>query len=76
MTVSDIKDQLSLFTDYELEKIAEAVAKERDERDFARRNELTEAFVKAWKALEEDGATIFFSGEYSEAISLEDLEIE
>lgn len=76
MTMSDFFEQLPDFTDYELEKITDAIAMEIDKRAFARRKKLKEAFFKAWKDLEEDGATIFFSGEYSEAISLEDLEIE
>ena len=73
----NLKEQISLFTDYELEKIAETVAKEIDKRAFARRKELKEAFFKAWKDLEDDGATICFKeSQMLEAICLEDLKIE
>lgn len=73
MTVSDIKHQLSFFTDYELVKIIEAVAKERDERALAKREELTKAFVKAWKDLADAGIEIYFE---NEPVYLEDLDFE
>ena len=77
MTVSDFFEQLPDFTDYELEKITDAINMEIDKRAFAKRKELKEAFFKAWKDLEEDGATIFFKdSQMLEAICLEDLAIE
>ena len=78
MTVLDInKDQLRLLTDYELESIIETVSKEIDNRTIARRENLKEAFFKAWKDLEEDGATIFCKESYMlEKVNLNDLEIE
>ena len=77
MTVSDFFEQLPDFTDYELEKITDAIAMEIDKRTFARRKELKEAFFKAWNELEEDGATFYlYDGECPEPISLVDLKIE
>ena len=73
MTVSDIKDQLSLFTDYELGKIIEIVAKERDKRALAKREELTKAFIKAWNDLANEGIEIYFE---NEPVYLEDLNFE
>ena len=77
MTTSDFFEQLPDFTDYELEKITDAINMEIDKRASARREELKKAFFKAWKDLEEDGAAIFFKESYMlEAIDLNDLEIE
>lgn len=71
MTVSDIKDQLSLFTDYELEKIIDEIAKEKSKRLFARRRELTETFIEAWNALANEGVEIYLEGE---PVLLEDID--
>ena len=77
MTTSDFFEQLPDFTDYELEKITDAINMEIDKRARARRENLKRAFFKAWQDLENDGATIFFKeSQMLEAICLEDLEIE
>lgn len=73
MTTSDIKDQLRLFTDYELESIIETVSKEIDKRARARRENLKEVFFRAWKDLEEDGGVMYCDGEpiYPEEVEIE-----
>lgn len=74
MTVlDDIKDQLRLLTDYELESIIETVSEEIDKRARARRENLKRAFFKAWQDLENDGATLYFNGDemYFEEVKIQ-----
>lgn len=73
MTVFDFKDELSTFTADELDEILEATRHEIARRE---REELKRNFFRAWKALVDDGAEIYFGGESAEPIYLEDVEIE
>lgn len=76
MTVFDFEEELSTFTVDELNEILDVTRHEIARRDKERREELKRNFFKAWKALADDGAEIYLSGEYAEPIYLEDVEIE
>lgn len=77
MTVFDFEEELSTFTVSELNEILDVTRHEIARRDKERREELKRNFFKAWKALTDDGSTIFLSGEVlGEPLYPEDVEIE
>ena len=77
MTVFDFEEELSTFTVGELNDIINVARHEITRRDKERREELKRNFFKAWKALTDDGAEIFFcEAELREPIYLEDVNVE
>lgn len=64
------------LTEDEIKDFMKMAQAELNKRERQRRETLRNAFISAWRKLEDDGATIYLRGEYSQQISLEDLEIE
>lgn len=79
MTMFDIEKgtfNFEILTENEIEDFIKMARAELGKRERQRRETLRNAFISAWRKLEDDGATIYLKGEYSQQISLEDLEIE